>query len=486
MLCECPLQEIEGALKELPETLDETYQRILRNIDKKKHKYAHRIFQCVAVAFRPLHVEELAEIFAIKANVETTGIPEFNARWRYKNAEDAIRSACSTLITIVDVRGSKVVQFSHFLVKEYLMSPRLANSDDVSHFHIRLQPAHAFLARACICILLQLGNSIDKNRIKDFPLATYAARHWVDHAQFENASTFIRDGIDCLFDRNKSHFAAWIWLHDPDWGSYMSSACPEQPKASPLYYAALCGFYDMVQYLVSTHPQDVHARGGNHTTPLHAAVDKGHLEVALFLLDHGADVNARDDGDATPLHLASRHGDAMVVRSLIKRGADPNAQDSWKETPLINASGHGRLAAARLLLEHGADINHQDDVGWSPLGRATSGRHYDIARLLLDHGGHANEDGWTPLHLASTNGHAEVARLLLDRGASVNAQRVNLQTPLHRAAHRGHLQVAKVLLEYGASLHIQDKEGKTPFQVASEEGHDELVQLLSEWANEGI
>jgi ankyrin repeat protein len=415
-------------------------------------------------------------------------MPEFNADWRPEDAEEAILSACSTLVSVVDVDGSKVVQFSHFTVKEYLTSSRLAISNFVSHYHIRLQVAHTFLARACLCVLLQLDGTIDKDRIKEFPLAIYAAEHWVGHAKFENSSSFIRDEMGSLFDRDKPHFAAWIWVYDVDWGLHMSSILPEQPKASPLYYAALCGFHNMSQQLVSTHPQDVYARGGKHTTPLHAAVDNEYLEVALFLLDHGVDVNSRDDEDATPLHLASRHGDAMVVRSLIDRGADPNAKDTWMLTPLLNASENGRLEAARLLLEHGADMNHRDEDTWSPLERASSEGHYDIARLLLDYGANASEqgtDGWTPLHLASASEHAEIARLLLDRGAGVNSRDAHLQTPLHRAALWERLQVAKVLLEHGADPHIQDKEGNTPFQVAPERVHDKLAQLLSEGAGEG-
>ena len=486
MLCECPLQEVEEALKELPETLDGTYQRILRNIDKKKQEYAHRIFQCLAVSIRPLGVKELAKIFALKVNVEAAGIPEFNAGWRYKNANYAVRSACSTLITIVNVGGSSVVQFSHFSVKEYLMSSRLANCHDVSHFHIRLKPAHTFLARACLCILLQLDDRINKTRIKKFPLATYAAKHWVEHAQFEDASSFIRNEMSGLFDRDKPHFAAWIWVHDVDRGPGMSSIRPEQPEASPLYYAALCGFHDIVQQLVSTHPQDVHARGGSRTTPLHAAVGNGHVEVALFLLDHGADVNARDeDENVTPLYLASEHGDAMVVRSLLGRGANPNVEDGFGMTSLLHASADGSLEVVRLLLEHGADVNHRDIGDMSPLRHASTWGYYDIARLLLDHGANASDPGVhgrTPLFSASRMGHAEIARLLLDRGAGVNPQCPDFGTPLHQAAYFGWLQVAKVLLNYGADLHIQDKEGKTSFQVASEKGHGELAQLLSERA----
>ena len=434
----------------------------------------------------PLHAEEVVEVLAIPQGTET--MLGFNADWRPEDAEEAILLACSTLVSVVDIDGSKVVRFSHFTVKEYLTSSRLAIFNIVSHYYITLQAAHTFLARACLCVLLQLDDTIDKNRIKDFPLATYAAEHWVGHAQFENVSSFLRDEMGSLFDMDKPHFAAWIWVHNVDWESYMPSIRPEQPEASPLYYAALCGFHDIAQQLVSTHPQDVHTRGGYRATPLHAALDKGRVEVALFLLDHGADANARDDFDVTPLLRASRYGDAMVVRSLIVRGADPNAENRWKETPLLIASQNGRLEATRLLLEHGADTNHWDEEAWSPLERASDGGHYDIVRLLLDHGANASEqgtDGWTPLHLASESGRADVARLLLDRGAGVNAQKADLQTPLHRAAYLGQLQAAKVLLEHGADLHIQDKEGKTPFQVASEKGHDELARLLSESAGEG-
>jgi uncharacterized protein len=95
----------------------------------------------------------------------------------------------------------------------------------------------------------------------------------------------------------------------------------------------LCGFRDIVERLVSKHPEDVKARGGYRSTPLHAAVDKGHLEVALFLLQQGADVNARDTEGSTPLHLAVWHGDIKAMRLLIDYGADPNAKNKDRVTP---------------------------------------------------------------------------------------------------------------------------------------------------------
>jgi ankyrin repeat protein len=481
-------------LRNLPKTLDGTYERILRNIDEKKQICAHRIFQWLTVSVFPLPLEQLAEVFAIKFDAEANKLPEFNARLRPRNAEEAVLSACSTLVAIVDAKGSKVVQFSHFTVKEYLTSSLLANSPLVSHYHIRLHDAHTFLAQACLCILLRLDYSIDKDRIKDLPLVEYAARYWVDHAQFENVSksSFIRDGLDRLFDKGKPHFAAWIWVYDIDrpW-KRMSSTRPKKSNALPLYYGALCGFRDIVEHLFGKHPEDVKVGGGHRATPLHAALDKGHMEVALFLVEQGADVNARDKKCATPLHLASWHGDIKVMKLLIDRIADPNAQNKKKETPLVFASENGRLEATRLLLEHGADVNlrsNGEPVGSSPLDRASTNGHSDIAQLLLDHGAKADEQGWmgfTPLHHASQEGHVEVARLLLDRGANVDAQTDYLLTPLHLAVSHGHLQFADFLLKHGADPHLRNNSGETPSQWASERGYHKFVQLLSQHASEG-
>jgi hypothetical protein len=63
----CLSPRIRRALDELPETLDETYERTLLDIDDENWEYSHRLFQCIVVARRPLHVEELAGFLAFKS-----------------------------------------------------------------------------------------------------------------------------------------------------------------------------------------------------------------------------------------------------------------------------------------------------------------------------------------------------------------------------------------------------------------------------------
>jgi ankyrin repeat protein len=503
----CFPQSIKRALNELPRTLDETYDRTLQDIDEEKQGYTYRLFQCLTVSIRPLRLKELVEVLAIQLDAEK--MPGFDADWRPEDAEEAVMSACSTLVTIVEDDYSKFVQFSHFTVKEYLISSRLANSNLVSHYHIPLLSAHTFLARACLCILLQLDDTMDRNHIEDFPLAQYAARYWIEHAQFESVSSLIQDEMDYLFDKEKPHFACWVWVHDIDipWRSSLFTSSPEKPDALPLYYAALCGFRDIIQRLISTRPEEVNARGGRHVTPLHAALARGHLEVVLFLLENGIDVDTRDNKGATPLHLASRSRDARVMTALLDRGADPNSVTDQRKTSLLIASENGDVVAARLLLEYGADMNLRDEDLWSPLEKVSECGNCDIVQLLLDHGANADEQdeyGLAPLHFASRNGQIAIARMLLDRGASVNirdrknmtrllldrganvnAQDDNLFTPLHVAVQYGRFQVAEVLLEHDLDLHLKNNIGKTPLQVALEWSDDELAQLLSKRAGEG-
>ena len=72
------------------------------------------------------------------------------------------------------------------------------------------------MAQGCLASLLRLDEQGGKSDAKGSPLAKYAARHWVDHAQFEKVSSRVRSGIDNLFDSSKPHFAAWLRAHDID------------------------------------------------------------------------------------------------------------------------------------------------------------------------------------------------------------------------------------------------------------------------------
>ncbi len=321
----CLPPSVRGILDDLPDTLDETYERVLRDINKSNQKHAIRLLHCLTVAIRPLRVEELAEVLAVDFDAARQGsIPKLNPNWRLADHHQAVLSTCSSLIAIVDDKGSQTVQFSHFSVKEYLTSDRLANSSvDISCYHILPEFAHTILAQACLGVLLRLGDHVDE----DIPLAYYAAKHWVDHAQFRDVSLHVQDAIEILFDVDKPHFATWLRLHDiDDDGDWITFSFDDPARGGPLYYASLCGFYDLAKRLVVKRPEHINAREGQNTSPLGAALYRKHFQVAELLHEHGADVNVQVYLGRTLLDAASQDELVDTVRWLLNHGADVNVK----------------------------------------------------------------------------------------------------------------------------------------------------------------
>jgi hypothetical protein len=416
------------ALNELPDTLDDTYERALQEIPKEKWHHAYRLFQCLVAAIRPLRVEELAEMFAIEFDQD--GVPNLTEDWRLENAEEAVLSSCSTLIAIIENKDSKIVQFSHFSVKEFLTSDRLRISEirNLCRWHIHLDAAHTTLARACRAVLLKLDKKVNKKSIGGFPLAFYSACHWVDHSEYDETRPEVRRIIEELLDPSMPYLAAWTWICDVDKKSHslrlptsINDLTEHPPRRSGtlLYYAALYGFKGLTEYLISTHGQDVVSNRGYHGTPLHAASFKGHIDTIRVLLNHDADVNA----------------------------------DGLRGPPLSSACDGGHVEVVRLLLEYGASVDGRN--GFQALHAASNTRHVEAVRLLLQYNvdfNTADIRGWTALHYAIY--YPEALELLLEYGANVNARTVSNRTPLYMAARSGPLESVQTLLRHGADVHF--------------------------------
>ena len=463
------------------------------------------MLQCLVVAVRPLEVAELAELLAFEFDEAQGGIPKYCPALRLDDQTQAVLSTCSSLVTIINERWSdrQVVQFSHFSVKEFLVSNRLAPSlGDIFQYKIRPKSAHITLTQACLGLLLHSDDTITEKIVERSPLAIYAARHWVEHAQFEDVASHVRAGMETLFDPDKPHFEAWVGIHnlDPEvsWGDIL-----EDP--SPLYYSALCGFYDLVEHLTITHPEYVNAFGGRYQFPILAALGQGHVEIAELLLKYGADIGDREVGK-TMLLIATYWLDdndflSDIVEFLLTHGADVNARDDTLTNSLHQAEeNYGAMQVVTILLKYGADVNSQDNNGKTPLHRVIEAEKWDDieddedvsnhVRLLLEHGAEVNrrdKDNQTPLLLAMEMGWFKTARILIEYGADVNTENKSGKTLLHvLLSDSGICDEDEVfdhmlfLLKHGAEVNKRDEGNETPSHLAIQWGWFGLAGIFLE------
>ena len=475
-------------------TLDETYERILLGIDREKREHTIRLLRCLAIARRPLRAQELAEVLATHFDGP---IPTLDISLRPGDADEAVLSACSALVAIVkpDVESMshyddvRVVQFSHYSIKEFLTSERLAKSEkgDISQYHVSLEPAHTVLAQSCLGTLLQPNLHVG-GTTGHFPLAKYAAENWFHHGQYDGVAPKIQSGIESLFDLDRTHFESWLSIHDIDDSWYWRYSTGT--RASPLYYAALCGIGSLVEHLLITCRQG--QSHGKQGSPLRAAIISGHTEVTRLLIRHAAgavrfNVNVRERYNMTLLHDAVNSGNLDIAKILISYGADINARDGQGRSVLQEALRNRKFDITELLIECGAECGvgvwalHHDHS--APLHEAIDSGNLEIAQLLIGHGADVNApDKWgdRPFHRAVRSRSLDLVELLLKSGADIGARGMSGSSPLHEALENGNLDIARLLIGYGANVNAHDKWGDSPFHVAVRSQRLDFVELLLE------
>jgi uncharacterized protein len=223
------------------------------------------------------------------------------------------------------------------------------------------------------------------------------------------------------------------------------------------------------------------------STPLLVATMRGHVPLALFLLEQGADPNVLDAG-FTPLHWASgtweggisnqvygftdpmsgipnRQQKVALVKALLARGANPNArmtrrppgfsglgggyEDAPGATPFLLASAADDLEMMRLLLGAGADPTLVTDTKATAV-MAASGLNRGI--------------GESPTTEAQA---LEAVRFLFDLGADAKGATTSGENALFGAAYRGWNTLLELLIQKGADVNAVSKASITPWLAAS-------------------
>jgi ankyrin repeat protein len=216
------------------------------------------------------------------------------------------------------------------------------------------------------------------------------------------------------------------------------------------------------------------------------AVQNGHFELAIALVDAGADPNdqrtgftalhvlaqvrkpdSSDGSDGAPASGAGRLSSLQFVREMVKRGANVNFRlprgtprlpatssqvVSEGATPMLFAADRSDVPLMRLLLELGADPLIPNSINMTPL-MAAAGLG---TKEPLEEAGEENEA-------------VEAVALLLDHGADINGVDNNGDTAMHGAAYNNYPRVVQLLAERGADPKVwntPDKAGRTPLYIA--------------------
>jgi ankyrin repeat protein len=122
---------------------------------------------------------------------------------------------------------------------------------------------------------------------------------------------------------------------------------------------------------------------------LHGAVQNGHLNVCVYLVETCTfDVNFHNEEMrvSTPLYLACLRRQLKVAKYLLKHGANVDGEERYQ--PLALAAQSGFEDMCELLLENGADVTWQEPnkLGFSALQMAVQNGHTGIVKLLYRFG----------------------------------------------------------------------------------------------------
>ncbi|KAF7979104.1 hypothetical protein HWV62_43632 [Athelia sp. TMB] len=466
--------EVEKQLQSLPKDLDGLYDQIL--VKSPNSEALKRFLMWLAFASRPLEVEELAEVVTV--DFSSDHLPSHNRRLRYDDAKSTL-FVCSSFVT--EFEGT--VKLAHMSMKEYLLSERI-KSGNAAFFSVSEALSHSLIAQTCLAYLLNLGKVSDlvESIIQsDFPLAPYAAGHWISHMKLGHCDDSSLSQMTMkIFSSDSNALVNWVRLHDPDQVDPFERDLekPVERIAASLYYASSYGLQEVVNHLLKT-GANVNARSGEYGSALAVASFVGHCSIVRELLENGAEVDAQCK-HGTALQIASHQGHDIVVQLLLENGAEVDEQ-CGSGTALLRASSGGHADVVRQLLNNGADVNSSEGRRCRALWVASYKGHDTVVRLLLEAGADVDStihDGDNALHVASYEGHHAVVCLLLNNGCNVNAPAPAQGSALQAASQRGHYAVVRELLKHGASVNTEEGYFGCAIQAASYAGRKDVIQLL--------
>jgi len=468
------------ALKELPKTLDDTYERILSAIDETYQSEARRALFWLAFSQRPLSIDEVAEAACINPDAEVPFDPED----RFHDPANDILEILGSLVTVSasaeddTLKDGSGVKLAHFSVREYLLSSRLHNSPS-SRFSASEVVVHRWCTRSCLAYFLYTeGLTLELSGAR---FLEYASGYWPHHARHIPEHIEENDSLLQTLYLSSSTFSRWQEMLPANYefpGAIQMNTLPfYSSNLTPLAHASGIGLPAIVQKLLAENT-NADTKSRSHYTALHLATMNGNTLCAKLLLQSNLGTllrDVRDSNNNTALHLASRYGYEEIVCMLLRYGASSELENAIRHTALMVAAQAGHITIVQQLLQNGSNHNMQESEKTAALTLATLGGHLKVAKLLIDNEAVLDE-GILP-QIAERE-PLDFVQLFLEHGANPNIMDECHNTVVHRAAQKGSENLVELLLSHRGNSELGDADGKTPFHYACARADPGVVRVF--------
>ncbi|KAG7412951.1 putative ankyrin repeat protein L25 [Fusarium oxysporum f. sp. rapae] len=338
-------EEVKITLDSLPETLQETYYRVLSELTSTRRKHVIRILQFLAYSNLQMDLEAAVDALAI----DLTAPP--GSRFIMKERmplPSEISSLCSTLFVAVSKTKWRKIHGRWFHDKRPWSIHRLRKYDQLFY-------ASWSGDQNCVKKLLDARATSDTIEWRlDFALHVAS-----EFGHLETVALLIREGAHVNAEGEINNLCTAVEAGHTDVVALLIKEgadvnAQQGPYGNALEVASASGRMDIIEILIKQ-GANINAQSF-FSNALYSASLCGHLNIVIFLLENGADVNAQGGYFGSALCAASRSGHLNIVTYLVGKGADVNAQGQWFGNALHVAMTFQEDAIVKFLRNHQVDL----------------------------------------------------------------------------------------------------------------------------------
>ncbi|KAH8824103.1 ankyrin repeat-containing domain protein [Flagelloscypha sp. PMI_526] len=516
-------RQLRESLSSLPNSLGETYGRILERIPEEQRELAHRLFAILSFASGRISIAEISAMLAVEfsSGDDSNDVPQFQEANLFHDSLDVVDLGTCLVSRVASYNGA-LLQLAHASVKEYL----LASSD--SWFSLNEDLAHHVIASAALAVLVHfqlLQQDTSGTNVYEYSLhkwyihvlpngqpqllqqqrLLYASFPW-QHRTYCTPSSMLHSIVFLgLFDLLQDLLVPHKWGAETMkgalvWGarshhqqhniqccrlllSHYAGANLFTDKSAALITAASLNNIVFVQFLVEM-GADVNGIGENGGTALYAAAYSKSLKVLRYLIENGADVNRIGGTHGTALQAATAVNALEIIHCLVESGADMNSAPRRKvRIPGLTAMSWCSAEVIQYLIEKGANADRIGEYYGTILQVAVLMSSLETVRLLVEKGADVNKTGGkygTALQAAAVKRSLEIVQYLIDMGADVNKTGGEHGSALGAAVASSSLEISQYLIDKGADVNTIVGDNRTVLQAAAHRSLLEMVRYLIE------